>query len=276
MIHALSRLICALALCFGAIAQEPQTRTTIGIEGRVVVEHTGEALVPVEAGDDAVLLLRVGKVEQLDEARWRTELRFLARRPGAFDLRDSLSFGPDRPVGDAIPAILVRVDSLLPEDHLGDLDEIPGLEGPGAGGFGTIFRVVFVLWLIPAIAWLLWRWVNRTRPEPVVVEVKPTLAELLQPLVNQAIAGELDLEGQARLERLLLGYWRERLGLQSENQTAALRAMRQHADAGELLRSVEAWLHRPEHAPADQAEVQDLLARYQDVAAADDAEVRRP
>lgn len=272
----LTQLICALALCFGASAQEPQTRTTIGIEGRVVVEHTGEALVPIEAGDDAVLLLRVGEVEQLADASWRTELRFLARRPGAFDLRDSLSFGPDRPVGDAIPAILVQVDSLLPEDHLGDLDEIPGLDGPGAGGFSLIFRVVFALWLIPAIAWILWRWHNRARPEPVVIEVKPSLAELLQPLVNRAIAGELDLEGQAKLERLLLGYWRERLGLQSENQAAALRAVREHADAGELLRAVEAWLHRPGHAPADQAEVQTLLARYQGVAAADDAEGRRP
>jgi len=274
--HRLPQLICALVLCFVANAQEPQTRTTIGIEGRVVVEHTGEALVPIEAGDDAVLLLRVGEVEQLADASWRTELRFLARRPGAFDLRESLSFGPDRPVGDAIPAILVQVDSLLPEDHLGDLDEIPGLDGPGAGGFSTIFRVVFVLWLIPAIAWMFWRWHNRVRPEPVVVEAKPSLAELLQPLVNRAIAGDLDLEGQASLERLLLGYWRERLGLQSETQAAALRAMREHADAGELLRAVEAWLHRPGHAPADQAEVQTLLARYQGVAAADDAEGRRP
>jgi hypothetical protein len=263
----LAQSLCALALSLVATAQEPQTRTTIGIEGRVVVAHTGEALVPVEAGEDAVLLLRIGKVEQLADASWRTELRFLARRPGEFDLRASLSFGPGRPVGDAIPAILVQVDSLLPEDHLGDLDGIPGLDGPGAGGFSTIFRAVFALWLIPAIAWLLWRWHNRPRPEPVEVEVVPTLAELLQPLVQGAIAGELDLEGQAKLERLLLGYWRERLGLQAESQAVAVPAMRQHAEAGELLRAVEAWLHRPGNAPADQAEVQSLLARYQGVSA---------
>lgn len=267
MKHFILALLFALALSLAARAQEPQTRTTIGIEGRVVVEHSGEALVPIEAGDDAVMLLRIGEVEQLTDSSWRTELRFLARRPGSFDLRESLSFGPDRPVGEAIPAILVLVDSLLPEDHLGDLDSIPGLDGPREGGFSTIFRVVFALWLIPAIAWLFWRWHNRPRPEPVVFEVVPTLAELLHPLVQQAIAGELDLEGQASLERLLLSYWRERLGLQAETQAAAVRAMRQHADAGELLRAVEAWLHRPGHAPADQAEVQSLLARYQGVAA---------
>ncbi len=272
MRSSLLALLCAAVLGLTASAQEPQTQTTIGIEGRVVVEHQGEALVPIEAGEDAVMLLRIGEVEQLEDARWRTELRFLARRPGTFDLRESLSFGPDRPVGDSIPAILVRVDSLLPEDHLGDLDSIPGLDGPGEGGFRTIFRVALALWLIPAIAWLIWRWRNRPRPEPVIVEVIPTLAELLQPLVQQAIAGELDLEGQARLERLLLGYWRERLGLQAESQAQAVRAMRQHAEAGELLRAVEAWLHRPDHAPADQAEVQNLLARYQGVAATDQLE----
>ena len=264
-------LLCALVLGLAASAQEPQTRTTIGIEGRVVVEHSGAALVPVEAGEDAVLLLRIGEVEQLSDVRWRTELRFLSRRPGTFDLRESLSFGPDRPIGDAIPAILVQVDSLLPEDHQGDLDGIPGLDGPGAGGFSTIFRVVFALWLIPAVAWLIWRWHKRPRPEPIVVEAVPTLAELLQPLVQRAIDGELDLEGQARLERLLLSYWRERLGLQAETQAAAVRAMRQHADAGELLRAVEAWLHRPDHAPADQLEVQTLLARYQGVAVTKEA-----
>lgn len=264
----LGHFLCVIALSLGVLPQDPQTRTTIGIEGRVVVEHRGDALVPIDAGDDAVLLLRVGNAESLADGQWRTELRFLARRPGAYDLRDSLSYGPDRPVGETIPAILVQVDSLLPADHMGDLDGIPGLDGPDDGGFRTIFRVVLALWLIPAFAWLIWRWHKRPRPEPIIVEHVPTLAELIQPFINRAIAGELDLEGQAKLERLLLGYWRERLALQAEDQTAALRKMRQHAEAGELLRAVEAWLHRPDHAPADQAEVQRLLAPYQGVAVA--------
>lgn len=250
-----------------AWAQEPLTRTTIGIEGRVVIEHSGEPLQATEAREDALLLLRIGEVEELGEGRQRVELLFLARRAGEFDLRDALQFGPERPVGDALEPIPVLVDSLLPEDHQGDLEAIEELEGPGAGGFTTIFRVVLVLWLIPAVVWIFWKWRNRPRPEPVVVERVPTLAERLQPLVDAARRGELDLAGQARLERMLLGYWREQLGLEALPQADAVRHMRADDEAGELLRTVEAWLHRPESQRPDQAEVDALLDRYRGIAA---------
>lgn len=261
-------LICiAILSAFAGGAQEPQTRTTIGIEGRVVIEHRGEALQAAEVREDALLLLRIGEVEELGDGLQRIELLFLARRAGDYDLRDALQFGPERPVGDALDPILVQVDSLLPEDHQGDLESIEELEGPGAGGFTTIFRVVLALWLIPAAIWIFWKWRNRPRPDPVIVERVPTLAERLQPLVDAARRGELDLAGQARLERMLLGYWREQLGLQSVPQAEAVRQMRADDEAGELLRTVEAWLHRPESQRPEQAEVDALLDRYRNIAA---------
>ncbi|MAW61774.1 MAG: hypothetical protein CMJ94_13210 [Planctomycetes bacterium] len=263
------RILMVILILAGAAAaqEEVQTRTTIGIEGRVYLEHEGRPLQAVEAREDALLLLRIGEVEDLGDNRQRVELLFLARRAGDFDLRDALQFGPEQPVGDALEPILVRVDSLLPEDHQGDLEAIPDLEGPGAGGFDTIFRVVLVLWLIPALAWALWKWRTRPRPEPVVVEHVPTLAERLQPLIDAARQGELDLAGQAQLERLLLSYWRERLGLEGQPQAAAVRTMRAHEEAGELLRTVEAWLHRPDSERASPEEVDALLKRYRSVAA---------
>lgn len=257
----------SVALLASAVAQEPRTRTTIGIEGRVVIEHDGAPVEAVEARDDALLLLRVGEVEELEDGRQRIELLFLARRAGDYDLRDALQFAPDRPVGEALDPIPVRVDALLPEDHQGDLETIEELEGPGAGGFTTIFRFVLVLWLLPALAWIFFKWNNRPRPEPVEEIVVPTLAERLQPLVQAAQRGELDLAGQAKLERLLLGYWRSRLGLEETDAAAAVRTMRAHEEAGELLRTVEAWLHRPEAERASDAEVAALLDRYRDVAA---------
>ena len=48
----------------------------------------------------------------------------------------------------------------------------------------------------------------------------------MQPLIDAARQGELDLAGQAQLERLLLSYWRERLGLEGQPQAAAVRTMR--------------------------------------------------
>ena len=50
-------------------------------------------------------------------------------------------------------------------------------------------------------------------------------------------------------------------------QAAAVRTMRAHEEAGELLRTVEAWLHRPDSERASPEEVDALLKRYRSVAA---------
>jgi hypothetical protein len=50
---------------------------------------------------------------------------------------------------------------------------------------------------------------------------------------------------QARLENLLLGYWRQRLDLEALDPSAAMASLREHPEAGALLRALEDWLHRP-------------------------------
>src|SRR5437867_3237409 len=73
----------------------------------------------------------------------------------------------------------------------------------------------------------------------------PTLADRLRPLVEQAAAGTLTRDGQAQLERLLLNHWRQRLELTTDSFADAIRKLRQHNEAGALLRELENWLHRP-------------------------------
>jgi hypothetical protein len=47
-----------------------------------------------------------------------------------------------------------------------------------------------------------------------------------------------------------------------------MKLLREHAEAGPLVRQLEAWLHRPE--PASDSEIQKLLAPYQHVRDAPD------
>ena len=44
---------------------------------------------------------------------------------------------------------------------------------------------------------------------------------------------------------MLLGHWRERLGLDSQDLAEATARLRAHPEAGALLRALEDWLHRP-------------------------------
>ena len=68
-------------------------------------------------------------------------------------------------------------------------------------------------------------------------------------------------EGQANLERLLMGYWREKLGLPDQRIADALTQLKAHGEAGELLRALERWLHQPGGA-AVASEINSLLQPY--------------
>ena len=50
---------------------------------------------------------------------------------------------------------------------------------------------------------------------------------------------------QAELERLLIGYWRRRLNLEQAAPARFMAVLRDHEEAGPLLRQLEDWLHRP-------------------------------
>jgi hypothetical protein len=70
---------------------------------------------------------------------------------------------------------------------------------------------------------------------------------------------------QARLEMLLLTYWRQKLQLAELPPDKALRQMRKHEAAGKLLRELESWLHaRP---GTQQVDVAALLEPYRTAAA---------
>jgi hypothetical protein len=62
---------------------------------------------------------------------------------------------------------------------------------------------------------------------------------------------------------LLLTYWRRRLNLQGIEPFAAVALLRDHEQAGALLRQVEAWLHKP--GGAGEVDLAGLLAPYRDL-----------
>jgi hypothetical protein len=94
-----------------------------------------------------------------------------------------------------------------------------------------------------------------------------TLAERLRPLVEGAVAGRLPPARLAELERTLIAYWERRLHVGDQKPMAALAELRQHPEAGPLLRQLESWLHRPGGGAA--VDVAALLAPYQNAPAAD-------
>lgn len=249
----------------------PGHAVTVGMEGQVEVLIPGAPLEAKAVDDKAPLLLRIAATRPHGTAT-HYDLRYIGLEPGTYDLR-TLLVGTDGRTPTHVAPIEVRVSGLLPRDHDGLLEAADrGVMGR-LGGYRVVMTAATVLWVTGLGVWFLRRRSRRPVAAPVVAAPEPTFADRLRPLVLEASRGQLPTEGQAHLERLLVAYWRDRLGLHGLEATAALQQLREHPEAGRTLRDLERWLHHP--AGASPAEVESWLAPYR-VGIADSAPTQRP
>lgn len=244
----------------------PLATTTVGIEGVVMMEHTGRPILGRPAEERSPLFLRVIEPRDGQDGAPVYEIRFMAVRPGLYDLRDWLEYGVNQPASD-LPPLPVRVNSLLPESHAGDLEEMARPSIAARRWLRIVLGLLAVMWILPVAIIIVRRLKRKPAPEPEPQPPAPTLADQLRPLVDRAIAGSITIEEQARLELLLLAYWRDRLGLRGVGQREAIARLRRHETAGTLLRQLERWLHSPQRAEVTEGEITEMLSPYSDAAA---------
>ncbi|MGE0144313.1 MAG: hypothetical protein AB7I19_12170 [Planctomycetota bacterium] len=262
-----------VALAFGALlcAQSKNEReATVGMRARIdQVVLPGSKLVARPADDPkAPILLRI--VETWPHGTdFRYDLEWVGYAAGRHDLSQWLIREDGSPVGE-LPAISVLVKSVLNPFSIEPDDPTPR-DAPKVGGYRTWQVVAGVLWLIGLVAILFYG--RRAKATTEQAALRPlTLADRLRPLVESAMRGELGDSDRAALERLLVAHWRSRLGLGDAKAALAIESLRAHPQAGELLRALEEWLHRP--TAARTIDVQSLLAPYRDVP--DPDEVAKP
>ena len=193
----------------------------------------------------------------------RYDLEWVGLQPGEFDLASWLVLKSGGDVA-GLPSIGVTVESVLGWDDI-EPNEPPDGALPALGGYRSLLFGLGLLWaLFGVAAFVLIARRRGDSGDQAGDAARPrSLADRLRPRVEAALRGELGGSERAELERLLLGHWRQRLGLSDVPAAAALAALRAHPEAGALLRALEQWLHSPEGA-AD-ADVEALLRPYRDV-----------
>ena len=226
----------------------------------------------VDAPDPkSALVLRILRVSPHGSA-FRYDFEYVGLEPGKYDLRDALRRRDGTPLvrseldasaADALPPIPVEVASVLPggivKPHPPAAAPLPSL-----GGYAKTMIAFGVIWLA-GLGLILFGWRKR-RMALAAASYKPrTLAERLRPLVESALAGRLSREERAQLESGLMAYWRRKLNLEHERPAQTLALLREHAQAGPLLTSLEAWLHMP--VPPNEVDLATLLAPYRDLPA---------
>lgn len=245
-----------------AAAAPPAGSPTVGMEGRLEVILPGPVLEARPIEHKARLIVRIAETRPRGPDLWY-DLRYIGFVPGRYDLRTNL-VRLDGSSLTNLPALPVEVAPLLPANHDGILVETARSPLGRLGGYRAFMTAAGVAWLLLLVP-LAWR--RRRGPAArQAPAAEPTLADRLRPLVEEAAAGRLSSDGQARLERMLLNYWRDRLDLGALDMAEAVRRLRGHAEAGELLRALEGWLHRPPGA-AGVPDVGQVLEPYRNLPA---------
>jgi hypothetical protein len=215
---------------------------TVGIEGQLTVLLPGPELKTKPPDRASPLNLRIASTRP-HGSQVQYDLRYIGLVPGRYDLRQYLVRADGAPVGE-LPELKVEVAGVLPPQHQGQLSPRSDLPELHLGGYRWWMGAAAGLWALLAFPLFLGR---RRRPQKTesAPVAPPTLAERMRPLVELATKGQLTGDQQAQLERMLLGHWRERLGLDSLDLSEATTRLRAHPEAGTLLRALEDWLHRP-------------------------------
>ncbi len=256
-------LMLKLTLALALLPQAGAAVPTVGMEGRLEVVLPVDGIEGRAVTERAKVLVRVAERYPHGTAT-RYDLRYVGLVPGKHDLREWLVL-PGGGLATNLAPIWVEVAGLLPPRHDGALAEGGDVGLPRLGGYRASLAAVGVAWVVGWAGW----WMTRRKAAgggaTTALQREETLEDRLRPLVEAALRRDLGLEGQARLERLLLGHWRRRLGWEALPMDEALRRLRGHEEAGALIRSLEGWLHRP--AGTVEVDVGTLLAPYREVAA---------
>jgi hypothetical protein len=238
-----------------SVADAGEEIPTVGVNRTLEsVILPGPELVVKPLKHDSKLVLRI-TATFVHGTDFRYDFEYYALESGSFDLASYLVSKDGTPT--RLPEVIVEVRSLLEPGQVTPNTLVEGAV-PDVGGYRNLLIVGSVVWVI--VLGLLFFWRRRRAATGEEEAHVVTLAERLRPLVEKAIRGELPPARHAELERTLLAFWRDRLGLADTNAADAILEMKRHEEAGRLLRELERWLHRP--GTAGEVDVTSLLQPY--------------
>ena len=215
----------------------------VGIEGKLEVALPEAGLTAATPERLSSVHLRIALTKPHGKLHYY-DLRYTGRVPGDFDLRDFLLTANNLPATN-LPPLPVSVSGILPVQHNGWLEEQAARNPALFGGYKKIAILVAALWVLALF--VVFRFGRKAKADVVTAPAERplTFAERLRPLLERAAAGKLSADEKALLERMLITHWQGRLGLHGKSGDEIIAQLRKHAEAGELLRALEDWLHRP-------------------------------
>ena len=253
--RAVIALLLGSALVRAEDAAVPSQRVGQPLEIRDLYLPGGEVKATPRRDRKPPLMVRILEVKPAKNgSRYDFEVQGL--EAGSYNLADFL----EAPAGTALPSIPLEITSALPPGITYPHDIPPG-NLPELGGYRTMMIVLGSLWLAGLAVILVWRKKKAPRSDSNALATA-TLAERLRPLVDAAAKGQLATDDRAKLERLVIGHWREhRPDSAALPPAEAMVKLRSDPQAAPLFLALERWLHA-RSSETTQAEIDQLLAPY--------------
>ncbi len=224
----------------------------------------GSELIP-RATDSrtAPVVIRIDAVYSHGDG-FRYDLTWSAYESGTHDLTKYLA-RKDGTSTDDLPPLIVSATATLPPKRVAPNapDSQPRIS---VGGYRALMWLGGLLWVAGLVAIML-RGRNRSTFEVDSTDKSPqSRLDVIRSLVASAVSsGEFSVADKARLEGLIVGFWREHKQIQELPAQAALARLSNDPDAGPLLRQLERWLYdRPQ---PEQLDLNVLLSPLDEMAA---------
>ncbi|HIG83388.1 MAG TPA: hypothetical protein EYG40_10955 [Verrucomicrobia bacterium] len=218
----------------------------------------GPEVEPKPLNKESAIVLRITSVYPHGNS-FRYDFEYYGLEAGSFDLGDYLQGKDKKPMTDPPTLPVTFKSSLAPErmkPNPPDDGKLPRfIKYKHLLIFGAAFWLIGFLLLIFGARKKL-NLMESSSPELL------SPAEILRPLVEAARKGKLGKEGQARLERTLIIFWRQRMNLTNESPSTALSKIKAHPEAAPLFEKLESWFHCPN--PEEPSDLDALLKPYRE------------
>lgn len=189
---------------------------------------------------------------------FRYDIEYRGLEPGKYNLADYLE--REDKSGQPIPTIDVEVATLLGPGQV-EPYMLPPVKSRFASFYLPALIVGSTVWLIGLLLILFY---GRGKTKSATIQQKQlTVADRIRPLIDAAIAGELETQQKAELERVLSAFWSKKLRLGHLDADDLREQLRGHPEASVMLNQIDLWLHRPESDAETPVDVNAILKPYQ-------------
>ncbi|HIG30529.1 MAG TPA: hypothetical protein EYQ50_23130 [Verrucomicrobiales bacterium] len=244
--------------------KSPEPVSSVGMQNeilQIVIPGSELKVIPLDDRKTPIVL-RI-KAVWPHGSEFRYDFVYYGLDPGNYNLKDYLQRIDGSDLTN-VPELPVEISSVLPA---GRIRPNPlGKEAlPVLGSYKNTMTVISILWVVGLVALVVFG--RFRKAEEIRVSVRgETLADRLKPMVEKAMHGEMSMEEQAALERLMLTFWQKRLNLQEVRAAQAILKLKEHDEAGPIFRALEDWLHRPDPV-ASEIKLAELLEPYRNLPA---------